>query len=114
MLREKPTHCTATVQPRCRCYHRGTSKNSRQSSDATKLPPTDSALFPFRFMDVHSCAVRDRRREQFFEVPKEIVLVQFTIPRRPTITSPPFANCNSIIGTDRFLSALPESCGLPT
>src|SRR5207245_10972678 len=47
----------------------GTSKNSRQSSDATKLPPTDSALFPFRFMDVHSWAVRDRRREQFFEVP---------------------------------------------
>ena len=47
----------------------GTSKNYRHSSDATKLPPTDSALFPFRFMDVHYWAVRDRRREQFFEVP---------------------------------------------
>jgi hypothetical protein len=47
----------------------GTSKNSRYSSGATKLPPNDSASFPFRFTYVHSRAVRDRQRDQFFEVP---------------------------------------------
>jgi hypothetical protein len=44
-------------------------KNGRDSSDAAKLPPNDSASFPFRFIDVHARAARDRYREQFFEVP---------------------------------------------
>jgi hypothetical protein len=48
---------------------KGTSKNRRDSSDAAKLPPNDSASFPFRFIDVHAGAARDRYREQFFEVP---------------------------------------------
>jgi hypothetical protein len=47
----------------------GTSKNRRYSCDATKLPTNDSASFPFRFIDVHAGAARDRYREQFFEVP---------------------------------------------
>jgi hypothetical protein len=38
----------------------GTSKNSFYSPDATKLPPNDSASFSFRFIYVHSRAVRDR------------------------------------------------------
>src|SRR5262245_15690001 len=33
------------------------------------MPTNDSASFPFRFIDVHAGAVRDRHREQFFEVP---------------------------------------------
>jgi transposase len=48
---------------------KGTSKNWSYRSSATKLPANDSALFPFRFTDVHSETVRDRRRNQFFEVP---------------------------------------------
>jgi hypothetical protein len=47
----------------------GTSKNRRHSPDATKLPANDSASFPFRFINVHARAARDRYREQFFEVP---------------------------------------------
>jgi hypothetical protein len=39
---------------------KGTSKNSFYSPDATKLPPNDSASFSFRFIYVHSRAVRDR------------------------------------------------------
>ena len=39
--------------------HLGTSKNRPRRSRATKLPPNDSALFPFRFADVHSRRVRD-------------------------------------------------------
>ena len=39
----------------------GTSKNRPHRSRATKLPPNDSALFPFRFADVHSRRVRDWR-----------------------------------------------------
>jgi hypothetical protein len=38
----------------------GTSKNRRYSFDATKLPANDSASFPFRFIDVHAAAARDR------------------------------------------------------
>src|SRR5262245_49617274 len=34
------------------------------------MPTNDSASFPFRFIDVHAGAVRDRHREQFFEVPR--------------------------------------------
>src|SRR5262249_54211397 len=48
---------------------KGTSKNRRYSSAATEMPTNDSASFPFRFIDVHAGAVRDRHREQFFEVP---------------------------------------------
>jgi len=33
------------------------------------LPANDSASFPFRFINVHSEAVSDRQRDQFFEVP---------------------------------------------
>src|ERR1700716_3630633 len=47
----------------------GTSKNRPYSSNATKLPANDSASFPFRFINVHSEAVSDRQRDQFFEVP---------------------------------------------
>jgi hypothetical protein len=47
----------------------GTSKNRPCSSDATKLPANDSVSFPFRFINVHSEAVSDRQRKQFFEVP---------------------------------------------
>jgi hypothetical protein len=47
----------------------GTSKNSDHSTDATKLPANDSALFPFRFIGVHPVADRDRQQKQFFEVP---------------------------------------------
>ena len=38
---------------------KGTSKNSPHRSLTTKLPPNDSALFPFRFVDVHASKVRD-------------------------------------------------------
>jgi DNA-binding CsgD family transcriptional regulator len=48
----------------------GTSKNRPYSSNATRLPANDSASFPFRFINVHSEAVSDRQRDQFFEVPK--------------------------------------------
>ena len=48
---------------------KGTSKNRPYSSNATKLPANDSASFPFRFINVHSEAVSDRQRDQFFEVP---------------------------------------------
>jgi KUP system potassium uptake protein len=37
----------------------GTSKNSLHRSRTTKLPSNDSALFSFRFVDVHSRRVRD-------------------------------------------------------
>jgi hypothetical protein len=37
----------------------GTSKNSPYRSLTTKLPPNDSALFPFRFVDVHASKVPD-------------------------------------------------------
>jgi putative DNA primase/helicase len=37
----------------------GTSKNSPHRSRTTKLPPNDSALFPFRFAGVHASKVRD-------------------------------------------------------
>ena len=47
----------------------GTSKNSPYRSRATRLPSNDSALFLFRFVDVHSRAARDWQRNQFFEVP---------------------------------------------
>jgi hypothetical protein len=33
--------------------HGGTSKNSPRQLRTTKLPWNDSALFPFRFVDVH-------------------------------------------------------------
>ena len=33
------------------------------------MPANDSASFPFRFFNVHSEAVSDRQRDQFFEVP---------------------------------------------
>ena len=46
----------------------GTSKNRRYSSGATKSPADDSASFPFRFIDVHAMAARDRCRGQFIEV----------------------------------------------
>ena len=52
----------------------GTSKQSRYLSGATKLPPNDTASFPSRFTYVHSRAVRDRQREQFFEVPMRKIL----------------------------------------
>ena len=37
----------------------GTSKNSPHRSRTTKLPPNDSALFPFRFAGVHASKVHD-------------------------------------------------------
>lgn len=37
----------------------GTSKNSPRQSRTTKLPSNDSALFPFRFLDVHCRRVRN-------------------------------------------------------
>src|SRR5271167_2598575 len=49
---------------------KGTSKNSRYRSRATRLSSNDSGLFSFRFVDVHSRTVRDWQRNQFFEVPK--------------------------------------------
>ena len=49
--------------------HLGTSKNKPYSSNTTKLPANDSASFPFQFINVHSEAVSDRQRDQFFEVP---------------------------------------------
>src|SRR3979490_2131386 len=49
---------------------KGTSKNRPYSSNATKLPANDSASFPFRFINVHSEAVSDRQRDQFFEAPE--------------------------------------------
>ena len=52
-----------------RKQQRGTSKNRPYSSNATKLPANDSASFPFRFINVHSEAVSDRQRDQFFEAP---------------------------------------------
>jgi hypothetical protein len=48
---------------------KGTSKNSRYRSRATRLSSNDSGLFSFRFVDVHSRTVRDWQRNQFFEVP---------------------------------------------
>src|SRR5271163_3468650 len=50
-------------------YLKGTSKNSRYRSRATRLSSNDSGLFSFRFVDVHSRTVRDWQRNQFFEVP---------------------------------------------
>jgi clan AA aspartic protease (TIGR02281 family) len=47
---------------------KGTSKNSRYRSRATRLSSNDSGLFSFRFVDVHSRTVRDWQRNQFFEV----------------------------------------------
>ena len=47
----------------------GASKNRLRSSNATKLPAIDSALFPFRFLDVHANAARARACAQLFEVP---------------------------------------------
>jgi hypothetical protein len=38
---------------------KGTSKNSPHWPRITKLPSNDSALFPFRFVDVHVRRVRD-------------------------------------------------------
>jgi DDE superfamily endonuclease len=55
---------------------KGTSKNRPCSSDATKLPANDSVSFPFRFIYVHSEAVSDRQRKQFFEVPLSIYTLQ--------------------------------------
>src|SRR3981081_3382246 len=49
------------------------SKNRPCSSNATKLPANDSASFPFRFINVHSEAVSDRQRDQFFEVPSSYI-----------------------------------------
>jgi Domain of unknown function (DUF4760) len=63
----------------------GTSKNGPHSSGATKLPRNDSALFPFRFIDVHPEAVSDRQREQFFEVP----LYKTFKAKAPSMTSIP-------------------------
>ena len=40
---------------------KGTSKNSPYSPHTTKLPANDSASFSFRFIYVHSSAVRDRQ-----------------------------------------------------
>src|SRR5262249_21815592 len=51
---------------------KGTSKNRPYSSDATKLPANDSVSFVFRFINVHSEAVSDRQRKQFFEVPMSV------------------------------------------
>jgi len=59
---------------------KGTSKNRRYSSDATKLPSNDSASFPFRFIDVHALAARDRYREQFFEVPLSLMRAFLVVP----------------------------------
>ena len=42
------------------------------------MPTNDSASFPFRFIDVHAGAVRDRHREQFFEVP--LILMDLEMP----------------------------------
>src|SRR3981081_3709764 len=39
----------------------GSSKNSLSLPAATKLPANDSASFSFRFISVHSWAVRDRQ-----------------------------------------------------
>jgi hypothetical protein len=47
----------------------GTSKNRRPSSNATKLPAIDSALFSFRFVNVHVRTALTGPRVQFFEVP---------------------------------------------
>ena len=63
-----PLHRTRTTLLGSQSFM-GTSKNRRDSSDATKLPANDSGSFPFRFIDVHAGAARDRYREQFFEVP---------------------------------------------
>ncbi len=60
--------------------YKGTSKNRRYSSAATKLPTNDSASFPFRFMDVHAGAVLDRHREQFFEVPISLLEAMAAAP----------------------------------
>ena len=43
----------AEVDPYSQARLKGTSKNSPHQSRTTKLPPNDSALFPFR-LDVHS------------------------------------------------------------
>jgi hypothetical protein len=51
---------------------------------ATILPSNDSALFPFRFVDVHSRTVRDWQRNQFFEVPSRL---SGLLPR-PTLPGP--------------------------
>ena len=52
-----PDKCYApTVQADCL---KGTSKNSPYRLLTTKLPPNDSALFPFRFVHVHASKVRD-------------------------------------------------------
>ena len=51
---------------------KGTSKNSSRSSSATKSPAIDSALFPFRFIDVHPRAACDWEQAQFFEVPSRL------------------------------------------
>jgi hypothetical protein len=48
---------------------KGTSKNRRPSSNATKLPAIDSALFSFRFVNVHVRTALTGPRVQFFEVP---------------------------------------------
>src|SRR5262245_38625657 len=58
---------------------RGTSKNRPYSSDATKLPANDSVSFVFRFINVHSEAVSDRQRKQFFEVPLGSCLTTFSM-----------------------------------
>jgi hypothetical protein len=61
---------------------KGTSKNSRYRSRATRLSSNDSGLFSFRFVDVHSRTVRDWQRNQFFEVPSNYLLAH-PFPNRP-------------------------------
>ena len=77
-----PTNCWRNRPRRC---NSGTTKRAKSSSapgtwvaDRTKpsqagatnhCSSRDSASFPFRFIDVHARAARDRCREQFFEVP---------------------------------------------
>src|SRR5450759_4010135 len=50
----------------------GTSNNCHRSSGAPNLPANDSALFSFRFCDVHPKDVPDCQLRQLFEVPSTL------------------------------------------
>ena len=55
LLGGSTTHITEAILK----SREGTWKNSPRQSRTTKLPSNDSALFPFRFVDVHASRVRD-------------------------------------------------------